>query len=99
MAESLFLTVNILDHFLEIRTIAITKLQLVGLATFLVATKFEETYASSVKEIAYLADNQYTVEEILKAEKYRNERCGSHRRQAMSSVADMAHTDDDEAEE
>ena len=39
-----------------------------------------------------------TVEEILKAEKYRNERCGSHRRQAMSSVAGMAHTDD-EAEE
>ena len=62
MAESLFLTVNILDHFLEIRTIAITKLQLVGLATFLVATKFKETYASSVKEIVYLADNQYTVD-------------------------------------
>ena len=79
MAESLFLTVNILDHFLEIHTIAITKLQLVGLATFLVATKFKETYASSVKEIAYLADNQYTMEEILKVEKYRNERCRSHR--------------------
>lgn len=70
MAESLFLTVNVLDRFLGLRTIAITKLQLVGLAAFLVATKFEETYAPSVKEIAYLADNQYTIEEILKAEKY-----------------------------
>lgn len=70
MSESLFLTVNVLDRFLGLRTIAITKLQLVGLAAFLVATKFEETYAPSVKEIAYLADNQYTVEEILKAEKY-----------------------------
>src|SRR5882757_9362036 len=70
MSESLFLTVNVLDRFLGLRTIAITKLQLVGLAAFLVATKFEETYAPSVREIAYLADNQYTVEEILKAEKY-----------------------------
>lgn len=69
-AESLFLTVNVLDRFLGQRTIAITKLQLVGLAAFLIATKFEETYAPSVKEIAYLADNQYTMEEILKAEKY-----------------------------
>ncbi|KAF8156984.1 cyclin-like protein [Crassisporium funariophilum] len=69
-SESLFLTVNVLDRFLGMRSISISKLQLVGLASFFIATKFEETYAPSVKEIAYLADDQYTVEEILKAERY-----------------------------
>jgi hypothetical protein len=62
--------VNILDRFLGSRPISISKLQLVGLTSFFIATKFEETYAPSVKEIAYLADDQYTVDEILKAERY-----------------------------
>ncbi|KAH9477616.1 G2/mitotic-specific cyclin cdc13 [Psilocybe cubensis] len=70
VSESLFLCVNILDRFLSQRPISISKLQLVGIACFFVATKFEETYAPSVKELAYLADNQYTIEEILKAERY-----------------------------
>lgn len=70
LAESLFLTVNLLDRFLSLRTIHIPKLQLVGLACFFIATKYEETYAPSVREIVILADDQYTVEEILKAERY-----------------------------
>lgn len=70
LAESLFLAVNILDRFLGSRPISISKLQLVGLTAFFIATKFEETYAPSVKEIKFLADDQYTIEEILKAERY-----------------------------
>ncbi|KAF8189336.1 nime/cyclinb [Pholiota molesta] len=42
LAESLFLTVNILDRFLGSRPISISKLQLVGLTSFFIATKFEE---------------------------------------------------------
>lgn len=70
LGESLFLCVNVLDRFLSLRPISISKLQLVGLASFFIATKFEETYAPSVREIEHLADNQYTVDEILKAERY-----------------------------
>ncbi|PPQ82589.1 hypothetical protein CVT25_007103 [Psilocybe cyanescens] len=70
VSESLFLCVNVLDRFLSQRPISISKLQLVGLASFFVATKFEETYAPSVKELAHLADNQFSVDEILKAERY-----------------------------
>ncbi|KAJ3517522.1 hypothetical protein NLJ89_g466 [Agrocybe chaxingu] len=68
--ESLFLTVNVLDRFLGVRPISLSKLQLVGLASFFIATKFEETYAPSIKEVAFLSDGQYTAEEILKAERY-----------------------------
>ncbi|CAA7268466.1 unnamed protein product [Cyclocybe aegerita] len=68
--ESLFLTVNVLDRFLGARPISLSKLQLVGLASFFIATKFEETYAPSIKEVAFLSDEQYTAEDILKAERY-----------------------------
>lgn len=70
LQESLFLTVNLIDRFLGLRTISLCKLQLVGLACFFIATKYEETYAPSVKEIVRLADGLYKTEEILKAEKY-----------------------------
>jgi len=70
LQESLFLTVNLIDRFLGLRTIVLAKLQLVGLACFFIATKYEETYAPSVKDIAELADGLYKTDEILKAEKY-----------------------------
>ncbi|KAF9556287.1 A/B/D/E cyclin [Agrocybe pediades] len=70
LSESLFLCINILDRFLGMRPISLKKLQLVGLASFFIATKYEETYAPSVKEVAYLAENLFTVDEILKAERY-----------------------------
>ncbi|GLB39126.1 putative cyclin family protein [Lyophyllum shimeji] len=70
LQETLFLFTNILDRFLSARPISLSKLQLVGITAFFVAAKYEETYAPSVAEIAYLADGQYTVEEILKAERY-----------------------------
>ncbi|KAJ2919027.1 hypothetical protein MD484_g1465, partial [Candolleomyces efflorescens] len=70
LSESLFLTVNLIDRFLSLRPISLNKLQLVGLACFFIATKFEETCAPSVSEIVFLSDNQYSVPEVLKAEMY-----------------------------
>lgn len=68
--ESLFLCINILDRFLGSRYVSVGKLQLVGLTCFFIATKFEETYVPSVKQIALLADDLYPVEDILRAERY-----------------------------
>ncbi|KAF8899794.1 cyclin-like protein [Gymnopilus junonius] len=70
LAESLFLCINVLDRFLASRPISISKLQLVGVASFFIATKFEETYAPSVKELVIMTEKRCTVEEILKAERY-----------------------------
>ena len=70
LQESFLLSVNVLDRFLSKRQISIGRLQLVGLASFLIATKFEETYAPSVAEMVALADKQYTADDILKAERY-----------------------------
>lgn len=70
LPETLFLSVNILDRFLCRRPVSITKLQLVGVASFLLASKFEETYSPSVPELVVLTDNVYSANDILKAERF-----------------------------
>lgn len=65
---TLFLTANILDRFLEKKPIKRKEFQLIGMASFLVASKFEDIYPPDTKELCYLCENAYTKEEILKAE-------------------------------
>jgi G2/mitotic-specific cyclin 1/2 len=70
LPETLFLCINILDRFLCLRPVSINKLQLVGVASFLLASKFEETYSPSVPELVQLADHQYSANDVLKAERF-----------------------------
>jgi hypothetical protein len=48
--ETLFLTVNIIDRFLGDRAVSRKKLQLVGCAAMLIASKYEEIYAPEVND-------------------------------------------------
>lgn len=53
---------------MENRAIKRKDFQLIGMACFLVASKFEDIYPPETKELCYLCDNAYTKEEILKIE-------------------------------
>jgi cyclin B len=66
--ETLFLAVNLIDRFLEKRTITRKKLQLVGVTGMLIAAKFEEIYPPEVRDFVYITDKAYTKEEILSME-------------------------------
>src|SRR3569833_449127 len=68
LPETLFLTVNIIDRFLERQIIQRTRLQLVGVTAMLIASKYEEIYAPEVRDFVYITDKAYTKEEILKME-------------------------------
>ena len=46
------------------------KLQLVGATAIFIAAKYEEIDCPSVQEIVYMVDSGYTVDEILKAERF-----------------------------
>ncbi|KAJ3774641.1 nime/cyclinb [Lentinula raphanica] len=71
LPESFFLFVNILDRFLSLRpTVALSKLQLVGVSCFCTAVKFEEGVAPSTQELVLLTGEIYTADEICKAERY-----------------------------
>ena len=45
-----------------------SKLQLVGVSALLVATKYEEIYPPTVKDLVYITDNAYSKTEILSME-------------------------------
>ncbi|KAI8849719.1 cyclin-like protein [Chytridium lagenaria] len=70
LPETLYMTVNIIDRFLSLRVVSLVKLQLVGVTAMFIAAKYEEVVPPSVKNFIYMADNGYTDEEILKAERY-----------------------------
>lgn len=45
------------------------KLQLVGVTSMLIASKYEEMYAPEVADFVYITDNAYNKKEILEMEK------------------------------
>lgn len=67
--ETLYLTVNLIDRYLEREHVQRSKLQLVGVTAMLIASKYEEIYAPIVKDFVYITDNAYTKEEILAMER------------------------------
>ncbi|XP_029353847.1 G2/mitotic-specific cyclin-B2-like [Echeneis naucrates] len=68
LQETLFLTVAILDRFLQVQPVSRRKLQLVGVTSMLVACKYEEMYAPEVGDFAYITDNAFTKSQILQME-------------------------------
>ena len=66
--ETLFLSIHILDRFLERRLVSRTKLQLVGCTSLLLAAKYEEIYAPEVADFVAISDKAYTREQIIAME-------------------------------
>ncbi|KAH0469959.1 hypothetical protein IEQ34_001517 [Dendrobium chrysotoxum] len=65
MEESLFLMIELLDRLLSIVNIKKNELQLFGLATLLLASKYEDYWHPKVDELISLSVNQYTRDEML----------------------------------
>lgn len=68
LEETLFLTVNVIDRFLEQRAVQRSRLQLVGCTAMLISAKYEEIYPPEVRDFIYISDNAYTRDEILAME-------------------------------
>lgn len=67
--ETLFLTVNVIDRFLEKQGVIRKKLQLVGLVAMLLACKYEEVSAPLVEDLVLISDRAYSRKEILEMER------------------------------
>lgn len=65
MDETIFLTVNIVDKFLERQLVVRKKLQLVGVTAMLLACKYEEVSVPIVDDFILISDNAYTRKEVL----------------------------------
>lgn len=70
LPETLFLAVNIVDRFLSAKIVELDKLQLVGVTAMFIAAKYEEVFSPGVQYFRSVADDGFTEEEILQAERY-----------------------------
>lgn len=70
LPETLFLAVNIIDRFLSTRVVELDKLQLVGITAMFIASKYEEVLSPHVQNFKHVADDGFSEEEILKAERF-----------------------------
>lgn len=67
--ETLYLTVNLIDRFLMVKSVSRKHLQLVGVTAMLIASKYEEIWAPEVRDFVYISDRAYNRDQILNMEK------------------------------
>lgn len=69
-AETLYLTVNIIDRYLAKKTdVARNKFQLVGTTALLIASKYEEIYPAEIDDLVEACDSAYLSDEFVECEK------------------------------
>ncbi|KAL9239845.1 hypothetical protein vseg_014126 [Gypsophila vaccaria] len=69
VADTLYLTVNLLDRYLSCNYMEKQKLQLLGVTCMLIASKYEELCAPQVEDFCYITANTYSKEEVLLMER------------------------------
>ncbi|KAL9024715.1 MAG: hypothetical protein Q9196_006312, partial [Gyalolechia fulgens] len=70
LPETIFLAINIIDRFLSTRVVELEKLQLVGITAMFIASKYEEVLSPHVQNFKHIADDGFSEDEILKAERF-----------------------------
>nr|ADP95148.1 cyclin B [Macrobrachium rosenbergii] len=69
LQETLYLTVSIIDRFLQVeRSIPRNKLQLVGVTAMFIASKYEEMYCPEIGDFSYITDKAYSRTDIKRME-------------------------------
>jgi hypothetical protein len=70
LPETFYLTVNIIDRFLSCKVVQLERLQLVGITAMFIASKYEEVLSPHVGNFKHVADDGFSEQEILSAERY-----------------------------
>ena len=65
LPETLFLTINFIDRYLQKNQTKRDKLQLIAVSSLLIACKYEEIYPPEISSFVYITDNAYKKEDIL----------------------------------
>lgn len=69
LPETLFITINLIDRFVQRKQIPRKSYQLIGVTCMLIASKYEEIYPPYVKDFIYISDNCYSKQELKDKEK------------------------------
>ncbi|XP_031267253.1 putative cyclin-A3-1 [Pistacia vera] len=68
VSDTLYLTISYIDRFLSSNVLNRQKLQLLGVSSMLIASKYEEISPPNVEDFCYITDNTYTKDEVVKME-------------------------------
>ncbi|XP_043934506.1 G2/mitotic-specific cyclin-B2 [Protopterus annectens] len=68
LQETLYMTIAIMDRFLQVQPVSRKMLQLVGVTSMLLASKYEEMYAPEIGDFVYITDDAYTPAQIREME-------------------------------
>jgi hypothetical protein len=68
MAETLYVTVNIIDRYLSLQQIKKSELHLLGVTALLISTKYEEIYPPELKDLLNISENKFNKADVLKME-------------------------------
>ena len=66
--QTLYIAVNLIDRYLSSNEASRIKLQLVGVSSMFIASKYEEIYPPELKDFVYITDNTYVKSEVLHME-------------------------------
>ncbi|XP_070845017.1 G2/mitotic-specific cyclin-B1 [Chaetodon trifascialis] len=64
LQETMYMTVGIIDRFLQDNPVPKKQLQLVGVTAMFLASKYEEMYPPEISDFAYVTDRAYTTAQI-----------------------------------
>ncbi|XP_063336929.1 G2/mitotic-specific cyclin-B1 [Pelmatolapia mariae] len=64
LQETMYMTVGIIDRFLQDNPVPKKQLQLVGVTAMFLASKYEEMYPPEISDFAYVTDKAYTTAQI-----------------------------------
>ncbi|KAL0479217.1 hypothetical protein AKO1_008041 [Acrasis kona] len=67
--ETLYLAVNIVDRFLDVKQVSRDKLQLCGVTAMLIAAKYEEVFAHEINEYVRLSADSCSKDQIIRMER------------------------------
>lgn len=65
LSETLYVTISIIDRFLSKVNIKKSQLHMLGVASILIASKYEEIYPPELKDLLAISENKFSKEEVL----------------------------------
>lgn len=68
LSDTLYLSISYIDRFLSVNPLNRQRLQLLGVSSMLIASKYEEIKPPKVGDFCYITDNTYSKKEVVKME-------------------------------
>jgi len=67
--EALYVTIHIIDQYMSKKKVLKSQLHLLGVATLLIAAKYEEIYPPELRDFIAVSENKFSTKMVLEMER------------------------------